>query len=297
MAGKLRTVLAAASLIFVLACNRDSFEAIPPAYLSIPAIQLVVEPQNARALGSAHSDITTAWVYVNGEPVGVFELPAVVPIAASGSKEVEIYPGITMNGINATRAIYVPYQVLKENVELKALDTVSLQDYTTRYTPSASVSIIEDFDQSGLNLSPTNRSDTSVFKTNDSTEIFVNPVQDEDNGKAGKVVLDSERSFFELATTESYSLPITGQSIYLEMTYKTEVPIIVGVIAKSPLGDVQASTLGLRPVDEWNKVYVNLITEVLAYPDANSFQIYIAGEMPGNLQTATILLDNLKIVY
>ncbi|MGB0176281.1 MAG: hypothetical protein ACPF9D_03885 [Owenweeksia sp.] len=296
MAKKLPFAALAAVLFLASACNRDSFEATPPAYFSIRDIK--VDQTQYATQGTAHSEITTAWIFANGQAVGAFELPAVIPILADGPTEIEVYPGINMNGIGATRSIYIPYSTIRETVNFSALDTASLTSPFTRYSDNAKITLVENFDESGLNLSASPRSDTSVIKTNDPAEIFVNPEQTEDNGKAGKIILEGERNFFELITTEAYSLPSTGQSVYLEMTYKTEVPIIVGVIAKYSGGvSEQAATLVVLPAEEWNKIYVNLISELTAYPGASGYQIFILGENQDENNPATVLLDNLKIVY
>ncbi|MAN04931.1 MAG: hypothetical protein CMI35_17770 [Owenweeksia sp.] len=296
MAKRLRFAALAASLLLIVSCSRESFEATTPAYLHIPSIQ--VDSTFYPTQGSAHSAITTAWIYANGKAVGVFELPATVPVPNSGPTLVEVYPGITMNGIGATRAIYTPYQVLRETLDLTELDTLELDSPYTRYASSATILQVETFDENGLNLTATNRSDTSVIKTNDPGEIFVNPEQAENNGRAGKIVLEGERNFFELESSEAYSLPTYGISVYLEMTYKTEVPMVVGVVANYPGGITQrASTLVLLPNDEWKKIYVNLVTELTAYSDAIGFQILIAGQETDSEAPHKILLDNLKIVY
>ncbi len=297
MAEKLRFAALAAFLFLAIACNRDTFEATAPSYLSIPAIELTT---NYASEGTSHHKITTAWIFANGKAVGAFELPAVVPVLAEGPTKIDIRPGITMNGIDASRAIYSAYSNIVETVNLVALDTAFVVEDTipeTRYASTATIKFVENFDQSGLNLSASANSDTSVIKTNDPSEIFVNPKQTEDNGKAGKIVLEGERNLFELVTSETYSLPSTGQSVYLEMTYKTDVPIVVGVIAKYGSLSEQAGTLVVLPVSEWNKIYVNLVTELTAYSLADGYQIYILGENDEKNAPASVFLDNLKIVY
>lgn len=297
MAKKLFLAAVAVVFVFTTSCNRDDLKAIKPAYLSIPDLDLKT---NYADEGSAHSKITTVWVFADDIAVGAFELPCIVPVIADGNTKIEVYPGISMNGIDATRAIYSPYAKYENQINLTPLDTAVLDPSgiaEINYASTATINIVEDFDEAGQNLIPTVRSDTSVIKTNKPEEVFVNPDEAEDNGRAGLIVLEGDQQFFEMSTIDIYDLPGGSRSVYLEMSYRNEIPITVGVIAHTPAGNQQAQTLTLFASEEWNKVYVNLVTEISSFPTATGFQIFVGGIKNPSIDTAKVYLDNLKIAY
>ena len=78
-------------LVVFLGC-KDAPEQIP-AYLYIKPFTV-----NAQGDASWHK-VTEGWLYVNGDYLGSYTLPATVPILADGQSEVWLYPGVKKNGI------------------------------------------------------------------------------------------------------------------------------------------------------------------------------------------------------
>ena len=68
--------------------------------------------------GSQSEKITDAWVYVDGNLEGVYELPTTLPLHYEGNHNVTIYPGIKKNGISADREKYPFYTSFTETVNL-----------------------------------------------------------------------------------------------------------------------------------------------------------------------------------
>lgn len=296
MAKNLSLAILVFATIFI-SCKKENLIATKPAYLSIPDLDLKTDyPEE----GTAHSKITTVWVFANDLSIGVFNLPCIIPILEEGNTKIEVYAGVNMNGIDATRVLYSPYKKFEEIVNLGVLDTsflVPSQIPEINYSDLATVIIVEDFDETGQNLTKTIRSDTNLSRTNAPSEIFINPDDIEDNGKAGVFTLSGNNTFFEAATTEIYDLPKASQSVYLEMTYKNEIPITIGVIAQNPGGSKQEQTIYLYESEDWNKIYINLVTEVSSNPAALGYKIFLGGIKPASMDSAKVYLDNLKLVY
>src|SRR3989337_3990814 len=93
-----------------LACNKE--EPIP-SYIHIDAINLST---NYTIEGSSSNKILNAWIYIDDQSVGAFELPCTVPVLAVGSHEIKIQAGIKENGIDATRIYYPFYEIVKQTV-------------------------------------------------------------------------------------------------------------------------------------------------------------------------------------
>ena len=74
------------STVFILSgCKQDD---ITPSWLQIDYIGLTT---NVVTEGENSHGITDAWVYMDGVALGVFELPARIPVLAEGTHEFQIF--------------------------------------------------------------------------------------------------------------------------------------------------------------------------------------------------------------
>lgn len=282
-------------------CDREP--AIVPSYLHID--EMIVE-SNYQVHGSASSKITTVWVEVDGEFIGVYELPAVVPVAKSGVHDVRLHPGINLNGIQSLRNIYDFYDEYEEQINFvtdgdvwpnQSGDSIARVSYSNAsfitYKP------IEDFEGTTLAFERAQRADTGLIRTSDPDLIFNDPSLNENSTQSGYAFLPDEDFLFEVITTEEYTdLPKGGANVYLEMNYRTDAVITVGVYRRIPGGQVdQVPVVSLFPSEEWNKIYINLVTEVSAVPNAEGFRLFIGGiNVEGNGEME-VLFDNIKLIY
>ncbi|AEV31913.1 hypothetical protein Oweho_0902 [Owenweeksia hongkongensis DSM 17368] len=300
----LKTAFAAVFLFTLLSCAKESKEAKKPVYLSIEDMFVTT---NYSLEGTSHMQITTVWLEVNGKSIGAFEMPATPPVILNeGSNKIRLYEGITMNGIDASRAIYDRLDYIEFDTTYvpsgrEVADTMVLTkgQRTTNYASFSQIDILETFDNAGLSFEKTSSSDTSIIKSNNPSDWFINP-QDptENNGKCGVLYTNSKADYAEVATVNSYDLPSANLNVYLEMNYRSNIPMIVGVIAETSTGAIeQKATLGINPKEDWNKIYVNLVTETSSYFDGTKYKIFISAEHQSGLDTGYVYLDNLKLVY
>jgi len=99
------------SLIFLVSlstsCRKFDGDQTIPAFIRIDTISLTSDYFTE---GANTHNISDAWVYVNDQIIGAFELPALIPVLAKGTNKLEIRPGIKLNGISSTRAPYPFYK-------------------------------------------------------------------------------------------------------------------------------------------------------------------------------------------
>ncbi len=287
-------------LLGLVACETD--EAAKPTYLKIDAIHLST---NYAEQGSAHEQITTVWVNLNGQSVGAFELPATIPlILDEGSNTLRLEAGINTNGIKSFRAINASFKPIILEVDgnnAGPIDTIipDPSDLTVTYRDFYNVIVLEDFDKPGLNFERTNFSDTNFVKDGDSLFIFTpfGASSPEPNTNSGLLVLDDLNPNAELRSVVSYNIPAGVQNIYLEVTYRSNMDIGFGLIANYPTGNQSDVTAVVFPKAEWSKIYINLVTEFQAFPGANGYQLLIRARKPETISEGRIYLDNLKLVY
>ncbi len=297
----LHIVLFSTIIFFIISCNKDTYKATQPVYISVPGIQLSTDPTTE---GSNHHKINTVWILVNDKQIGTYELPCTVPaILDEGENKVQLFPGIFLNGSSSMRAIYEPYNSLDFTLQYSGNTAIpdtlvpDSADLVTTYSNLKTVTVLEDFDQSGINLETTPQSDTGITKTNDPSKIFVNPETGMSDGEVGEIVLTGNQNLAELVTVESYDISVNRANAFVEVSYRSNVPITVGVIADLQSQIVQAPTVVILPKDEWNKIYINLVSEITAYANAVDFKIFFGVIKSSDIDTARVYLDNLKLVY
>lgn len=290
-------------LLGSLACSEEH-EAPAPTYLALPSLELRTDFPSE---GTASNAITTAWVFDGNEGLGVYELPATFPAPLEkGPHDFIIYPGVNLNGIQSVRAIYDAFQPVMISREVNApgtLDTLqfSLAERTTEYNPNYQINIVENFDQSGLNFQSTSRSDTTMTKVKDPDSVFrYKPPYASDpegNGAAGFIGLSPERSEGSFTSVSTYSLPRGLQNLYLELNYRTTVPLEIGLEAILPNGPRRAPSVELFPKMEWNKLHLDLITEYQGFQNASGFKVFLRARLPKGQTSGRVFLDNIKFIY
>ena len=285
-------------LCLASSCNKESHRAQLPAYVKIDQVDLQTDLNTE---GSAAHKITTVWVQVDGAYAGVFELPAIFPVLASGSTDIRIQAGINENGTSATRLAYPFYEVFETQLDLTPLDTHSIQDPqggppSISYRAFSEVEVLEDFDGVGLSMEKSPNADTLLYRTNDSSHLF--HWNDEPNDYSGVAYLGDRNTIFEVRTEKEFSNLPKGAPVFLEINYKSDVAFVAGMYVNSASqGTIQAVTATINPSDEWNKIYINLYSEVNGYPNVLGHKVFIGAINYEGQGEKTLFLDNIKLLY
>lgn len=284
---KLYTLILPVLVFLVSACEKEKSEAEIPSYIHIDSISLVT---NYSLQGSNSQNISDAWVYVNNKLIGAYELPATLPVLESGPQTVEVLPGIKVNGIAATRSVYPLYTRYRTEVDLKVDEVVTIQPQVT-YQTWATIPWFEDFETGAPSFIETTRSDTIMYRTNEADQVF-------EGNKSGIVTLTSEKDFFEATTDQLFVLPHTDKAIFIEMDFKTNNIVSVGLFAHEGTNLIQRPLVHLNNTNnEWKKIYINLTSAVNDSPNANAFSFFIGIQKEDGVEQAVCLFDNLKLVY
>jgi hypothetical protein len=274
-------------VLFTTGCEIINPEEEIPAYMHISPMVVNTNPS---VQGTSSHKITDAWVFVDNELIGVYELPATFPVLKKGTKEVLIRPGIFQNGIAGFRMQYPFYTFHKTSLDMKPLktDTVNPQ---IRYFDSVKFSLNEDFEDTGIKFEKTAKSDTGIFITKDPTKIF-------EGTSSGIIFLDNEKTLFEITSIENFVLPKVGAPVFLELNYRTNNSFTVGLFANSHSQVVQLpSQVIINPTAEWNKIYIDLTQLVSSSITAVNFKLFIGGIKDSNVSLPEIIIDNVKLVH
>ena len=270
-----------------------------PVWIKINEWTLEANPNASDPAGELTESISDAWVYVDNEFVGVFELPCEIPVMYSGSKVIRVYPTVLDNGISATKKIYPFMDYYEVTDDMVANETITI-DPVTRYKSTVNF-WIEDFENSTVtkieeDLASTTTNLTTVVAAGSGIEIPLNG-----NG-FGRVILDETSNIWVANSVSSDVLNLTvGADAYLEIDYHSTNRVTTGLLAVSPSGTLDNPNIQINPQDEaeveWKKIYINLKEIVGNSASGSYFQLSFQALLDDEDTTGEINIDNIKVVY
>lgn len=270
-------------------CNLINPDEKQPAYIAVDTITVTTDVVYE---GSNSSKISEAWIYVDDNLLGVYDLPCRVPVLADeGNHKITIGAGIQLNGISSTLAPYAFYQLKDTSLSLIPGQTSFLSPQV-QYYDSLTFPLIANFDLiSGNKLTATSNSDTSAALTSDPSKVF--------EGTGSFIAqLKRDSGFVEFQTVDAYSLPKQGRTVFAEINYKNSHVLSVGIAANyASSSTISQTVINLNPTETWKKVYVNLTTFVSTEINATNYRLFFYSIKPAGSSDLEFCIDNLKIVY
>jgi hypothetical protein len=256
-----------------------------PGYIQVDSI---IFETNYVVQGSSKFNFTDAWVYVDNDYLGTFEMPFTIPVLKEGSHKISIRAGIIENGVSSTRSAYSKLVTYDTTVVLSPNETTSIQPRVTYFSSVIFVGM-EDFDDGGISLVSTSPDNAQLqLTTQGDTNVF--------EGASGKVIMDSNKPNFEVASDLGFILPTTANP-YIELNFKGDAEFTLGVIVNTSGGIFQNPLVNVRPTDSWKKIFVNIRDLNGGIPSALAYKIFIRSSLPTAYSSATLYFDNLKVVY
>ena len=265
-----------------------------PSWIEVDSWIINSNPNLGGDEGELNHNVTEAWVYINDEIIGVFEVPFKIPVLHSGTSNIKIFPAIKNNGISATKKIYPflkPYEINAELVQNQTLNITPL----TMYKDNLNF-WIEDFEDISISLqNDPNTSAANYEVSNDQLESF--------NGNYyGKINLSEIDSTWVAYTTEQMNIP-KGQNVYLEIDYKNDINLITGLLSISDNGIVNNPNIQLNAQQSnppiWKKIYIDLRELVSNQPNGAYFEQSFEAKLnlADGQNSGEICLDNIKLIH
>jgi hypothetical protein len=273
-------------LLSVSSCEKFQGDQTVPAWLKVDSVYLTTDYYSQ---GTASQQITDAWVYIDDEFLGAFELPARFPVLYSGKHTVKIWPGIKRDGIAATRQTYEFYTPITKQMVFQQDSNTSLGVIKTTYQTTTSFTWKEDFDGVAMTLDTTQRSSAYIqLTTAGSPETF-------EGTHSALIELDSLHDFFECQSHNEYPIPYAP--VFLELNFNISNSLTVGVTTYGASTLYQVPVITLNPTgNKWKKIYIDLTTTLNAYTGMQSYRVYLGTFKDGGQKQTRLLLDNFKLV-
>jgi uncharacterized small protein (DUF1192 family) len=254
-----------------------------PAYLEIPRVTV------AEGSDTISSKITDVWVYADEELLGVWELPARIPVLKEGDTRIQLETAVKRNGMFDDRARYPFYLTYDGNVALSKTASTVLKPQIG-YIGNVEV-WSEGFEDAGFQLLVTEESDTTLDRITDPAVLL-------DGTAVGTFSLDQQHPYLRAYTDEDFSA--NGGPVFLELDYSTNVILTIGVLYTSNGVSTGAPFVYLVPtaggdgsVPVWNKVYIDL--SPVYNSNITQRDIFFEAWAPAG-GVARVYLDNVKLV-
>lgn len=266
-----------------------------PSYIQINDIRVDPVRNSSASFGSASESISDAWVFANGKNLGVFELPATIPVLQEGNVKISVLSGVFADGMRTARFPYAFYQQFDQELNLvpgqvtelkpvvKFSDNVKLPlDINDDFSKTPSFQVITD----------------NPYKL----EINTDSLTDFEFAGGAVGVIYANPNTVQPAVIESGfngKLPVNGTPVFLEFDYKSTLNFKVGVIVTRPngLSTRDPRFLNVLKKGEWNKIYLNLTDDATSaeYSGA-TFRIFF--EMPASSNPKDyVALDNIRLLH
>jgi hypothetical protein len=274
--------------LFSFSCNIINPDEQVPAYLEMDAFSLSTSVQQ----GTNSQKITDLWTYTNSNSVGVYDLPAEVPVLNGGPTNIRILAGIKNNGISSTRINYPFYSPYDTVIDLKEGEHYQIHPRFA-YNSGIDFDITRNFETGNFFQSMPGNSGTFNIVTN-LAQVF-------EGTRSGILSLDGGTGKIYYKDGTAFEL-VSGNTIFLELNYSSNNRFNIGLISNSS-SSVDAHlavsinpTAGVNATEPvWNKIYIDLGLIAQQNSSADNFEIYLESA-PLESQNIRLFLDNIKLV-
>lgn len=272
-------------------CNTINPSEKIPNYVHIDSFRLA--PFSYGLYGSASHKISCVFAYFNNNPIGVFDLPATIPVIVGQPGTLTVVPGVDMNGLRGFETSYPFYTVDSLHLTDKpaAIDTFSPK---TTYSNTSKMLWSDDFNGGGSVFTLFN-GDSALIQTVDPTKVF--------EGKGSGYIHLVNHNNGITPVSENVASNVNGfkanpgTSIYIELDYKCSVPFQVGLSTTFSNGDVYKEYVtGFKAhPDSWNKVYLN-VQDFVNANEGIDYRVIIRAGLDNGESEGWVLLDNIKVI-
>lgn len=266
-------------------CEGLKEQDLDPFYLELNEIQV----KTTSSQGAPTHKIRDAWVLTQDRELGPFELPVTIPVLSDAeTTEFMIFPGIRDNGQSGVPIIY-PFIKPHEFTITANSGEVYNEPLVFEYFDNVIFEFVEDFGGSHVFTN-----DTDIYS---GSELTVVPDEINPENDVARMYVNQDNPVCEVITASNFSPVNFSGSVYLEIDYKSEVPLVIG-IQKNIFGNLQNEyIIILKQTDDYNKLYLDM-SSYLADPDIGQFSLILNVDMAGlDIEEGEVFVDNVKLIH
>ncbi len=268
----------------------DNITAEIPSYIEITKFDYIGNNQSTIPHGQSYNsvNITDAWITMEGQILGVFEIPCIIPVLNEGIYNINISPGIKANGIAGNRIKYPFYEIYQEEIEINNQSITQINP-TTKY--KTNTQIIYENEGGFEMIAEGNILEASVIS--DTAHIIQEEIVFQGN-KSVAIYLDSINTYFDIRSSDALELT---QNTFLELNFKSNINFNVGlVIINNSTIEQKQELIQLYATEEWRKIYLDLSPLISLGNSLSEFKIYLDGNYSNSELKNAVYIDNIKLV-
>ena len=275
-------IIVTCTLIISSCALFESFDELPM-YIDVDSVSVSTTLEQ----GTENHAILDIWPSSDGQSIGVFEIPIIFPVLDEDEETTLFYQaGIRRVGKTEDHTIY-PFFNRIDVTRPFAPDSTITENLVFTYREETKVRFAESFEIQHI-----------FAKEVDLDSVTNLVIVDDDcaEGNCGLVTLTPENPEFAAATSEAFqNVPLNGTPIYLELEYKTEINLSIGLQSTINGTDFEQYFVTLTPNETWNKVYIDM-TEIVLASQLESYRILI-GALNVTEGPAEVRVDNIKFLH
>lgn len=239
--------------------------------------------------GGETSRISDVWMFANGQDIGVYEVPKVIPILPNSETTfLSIFAGIRRNGQNDNPVIYPFYKNIDIERNLLPEATEDL-DLVFDYRPNTVFALLEDFESQ--------HTFTNDADQNPETVLNITSASASSGSFSGHIQVTSDNPLTEIASGTPVPLPTDGNAVYLEIDIKSDIETVIGLIGVDDAGEYTSFFIVIIPQPEWKKFYISL-EDLLSQSGLELYRLVIGASIEDqNIDQGNIFVDNIKILH
>lgn len=271
-----------------ISCNFINPKEQLPAYVHIDEYSF----NTVAGEGTQSHKFTEIWVYSNDQIVGVYDLPASIPILEEGPANLSFFAGIKNFGLSSMRIKYpfVEGYRLASNLQPMKTDTIRPSFH---YFENLNI-VQKDWDATSPSIIPLSTNTGELLVEDQPEKVF-------EGDRCGYFRLPAGSLNLAFKDDQNFNF-VNGRVTFLEMDYSCNNKFSVGLIARNGTQDIKNMAVIINPTTEgddqpvWNKIYIDLGLIVREHADASYYEFYFEAQPDNPGDRVDLYLDNLKIV-
>ncbi len=260
-----------------------------PAFVEVQSVSLATTVGQ----GGSTTKVTDAWVTVDEKLLGVWEIPARIPVLAEGTHTIGLEPAVKRNGTFDDRVRYPFFKPWSQTVDLRREGSVTL-DPVTGYVDAANI-WSEGFEDPFSLFTNAANNDTDLIRFTPATDPELLYLE---NSPCAGFRLDAAHRFARIHSDMDFAS--FGGPCFLEIDHRGDLQITVGVLYLAD-GLQRAEPYIYLPATHrsdgsmpWSKVYIDL--SGFFNSPVSQRDIYIEAQLPESRSSAQVYFDNIKLL-